>query len=178
MNQLPNILTFIRLGAAPLLALFIAIDGTNGALLSAGVFLIAALTDFFDGRMARAFNLESRIGRIMDPIADKILVVTALLVLVWADRIGGLNIIPVLVILWRDMLVAGLREFTAGEGGAVKVTKLAQIKTGVQMVALFVLMAAPAVSYAPFVWMGVTLLWIAAVLTIVSAVQYFRGKAT
>ncbi len=177
MNHLPNILTFIRLGAAPLLAMFIAMDGSNGALLSAGVFLIAALTDFFDGRAARAFNAESRLGRIMDPIADKILVVTALLVLVWADRIGGFNIIPILIILWRDMLVAGLREFTAGEGGTVKVTKLAQIKTGVQMVALFVLMIAPAVPYAPFIWIGIALLWIAAVLTIVSAIQYFRGKA-
>lgn len=176
MKNIPNILTFFRLGAAPLLALLIAIDGETGAIVSAVIFLLAGITDFFDGRIARAMNAESRMGRILDPIADKILVVTALVLLVWTDRLGGLHIIPVLIILWRDMLVAGLREFTAGEGGTVAVSNLARVKTGVQMVALFVLLLAPAIASAAVGWIGLGLLWVAAALTVASAYEYFREK--
>ncbi len=167
----------MRIGLTPVLVLFVAIGGPSGAWLSAGVFLVAALTDLIDGHAARALSAESRLGRIMDPIADKLLVVTAMIVLVWAGPLDGIHIIPVLIILWRDMLVAGLRELTASEGGAVHVSPLAQIKTGVQMVALFVLLIAPAIPFGPIHLIGLVLLWIAAALTVASAVEYFRSES-
>ena len=141
-TNLPNLLTLSRIVAIPLLALlfFIPGDGAKwGAML---LFAAAALTDFLDGYFARSRRQFSRLGRFLDPVADKLLVASALFLLVAFDNITGLTILPALVILCREILVSGLREFLAGLRVRVPVSRLAKWKTAIQMVAIGFLIVA------------------------------------
>ena len=140
---LPNTLTVIRLAAAPAFALsFVVFTRPTADIIAVFLFIFAALTDFFDGYFARLWKQESRFGAMLDPIADKAMVITALAVLIGLSGLNGYILIPATIILFREVFVSGLREFLGDQSKALQVTKLAKWKTTVQMVAIPVLLVA------------------------------------
>lgn len=139
---LPNLLTMFRLFAAPGVALvFIVLPRGTADWLALVLFVGAALTDWLDGALARAWNQTSKMGTMLDPIADKAMVVIALAALMHVSSLAPWILLPVIVILFREMFVSGLREFLGDVAGTLKVTRLAKWKTAVQMTAIAVLFA-------------------------------------
>jgi cardiolipin synthase len=184
--NLPNILTYGRILAVPLVVLCFFLEGrlqsSDFARWSAlFLFLAASVTDYFDGYLARAWQQTSNIGRMLDPIADKLLVSTCLLLLAAdTDRtIAGWSLWAAIIILCREILVSGLREYLAELKVSVPVTRLAKWKTTIQMFAIGFLLAGPAgdklLPYTTEV--GITLLWISAIVTLYTGYDYFRAGA-
>ncbi len=175
-STLPNILTFSRILAIPVvIGLLLFVDDPLGSWLAFSVYTYACITDFFDGYLARAWHMQSAFGRFLDPIADKLLVASILLGLVGIDRIYGLTVLPAAVILCREILVSGLREFLAEVQVSVPVTTLAKWKTTIQMLALGFLMVGPnGPDFGPLTTteVGIWGLWAAAVLTLVTGYDY------
>ncbi len=207
---LPNILTVLRLLAAPGVAIaFLYFTRPWADWFALVLFLSAALTDWFDGHIARTWKLESRFGAMLDPIADKAMVIIALLVIVGYSSMSPWLVLPATVIVFREVFVSGLREFLGSQAKLLSVTKIAKWKTTAQMVAIAVLFSRDIFLYhmvermegsggasvdavlsgvvpdtAGIVWLGqlrdvagvlgVTLLWIAAALTLISGWDYFR----
>ena len=180
--NIPNMLTYGRVIAVPLVAacLFAQVIYEGGLWLrwvALAIFAIAAITDYFDGYLARALSQQSAIGRMLDPIADKLLVGVVLLMLAADGTILGWSLWAAVIILSREILVSGLREFLAELRVSVPVTQLAKWKTTVQLVAVGFLIAGPAGDQVlPFVTQfGIGLLWIAALLTLYTGFDYFRA---
>lgn len=178
MFTLPNLLTLFRIGLIVPIALLFYVPQAWAVWLALVLYIIGAVTDYFDGYFARVLNQKSAFGRFLDPIADKLLVASVLLLLAGFGRIAGFWLIPALVIMLREVLVAGLREFLAPSGVVIHVSRLAKWKTTAQLVALGVLIAVPAVSpYIPFAQtMGHVFLLAAAILTGVTGWQYITGS--
>ena len=177
--SLPNILTYARMAAVPLVAGFLFWPREPWARWTAlAIFVAAAVTDFFDGYIARAWSQQSSLGRMLDPIADKLLVSAVILMLAANQTISGLTLWAAIVILCREILVSGLREYLAGLRVPMPVTAVAKWKTTVQMVALGVLIAGPAgEALAPgSIAIGVVLLWIAAILTLYTGWDYMKAS--
>ena len=174
MYNLPNILTISRIVVIPLIFLSIYFTSYFWAMLAAILFVIASITDYFDGYLARARNQTSAFGRLLDPIADKLLVATALVVILAKPDMYSLHIsiIPVFVILCREILVSGLREFLREVNVGLPVTKLAKWKTAFQMVALSMMMFREL--WIGWSYLGEFLLWVAAVLTFITGYQYYQ----
>lgn len=174
LKHIPNILTISRIGVIPIIILTFYFDDKKFAhQLGAGLFIFASVTDFFDGYLARKFNLQSDFGVIFDPIADKLLVGSVLLMLVKFDRA---QLLPCLLILAREFTVAGLREFLAQLRVSVPVSKMAKVKTTVQMIALALLLLGSTgsdISYMDII--GQAMLWIAAALTVITGYSYFKA---
>lgn len=176
--NVPNVLTYARIAAVPaLVACLMFIEGEAGRWAAFWLFVGAAITDWLDGYLARRLEQQSTLGRMLDPIADKLIVGAALIMLVHDRTIDGLSIWAAIVILCREILVSGLREFLAELNVKVHVTALAKWKTALQMVALALLIAGPAgdrvlpgVSTA-----GIALLWVAAVLTLWTGYDYLKA---
>lgn len=171
-KQVPNALTYSRIVVIPLFIAVFYWDKTIAPYLAGGLFLYASVTDFFDGYFARAWQATSSIGRFLDPIADKLLVATALLMLV---KEGRADVLPAIAIVCREILVSGLREFLAELRIGVPVSKLAKFKTTAQLIAIFLLLVSPALPawmYAQLV--GDILLWAAAVLTLLTGYIYLK----
>jgi cardiolipin synthase len=182
--SLPNLLTYGRILAVPALVLFFYLESTTGRWLSFAVFLAASVSDFLDGYLARAWKQQSAIGQILDPIADKLLVATALVLLVWSGTIGNWSLLAALVILAREISVSGLREFLASLRVSVPVSRLAKWKTTMQMVAIGFLLIGPAgdrlLRYylgdmGLFTYTGLLLLWVSALITLYTGYDYFRA---
>lgn len=182
--NIPNLLTYGRILAVPLIVLCFFIEGklqsSDFARWTALViFAIASITDFFDGYLARIWNQTSNIGRMLDPIADKLLVSTCLLLMAadTENTIAGWTLWAAITILCREILVSGLREYLAELKVSVPVTRIAKWKTTVQMLALAFLLAGPAGDKVlPYTTqIGIFLLWIAAILTIYTGYDYFRA---
>jgi cardiolipin synthase len=178
--SLPNILTYGRILAVPAVIACFALPGTptpTSRWVALAIFAAAAITDFFDGWLARVWNQQSALGRMLDPIADKLLVASCLLILVDARTIEGWSVIAAAIILCREILVSGLREFLAELRVSVPVTWLAKWKTTAQLVALGFLIVGPA-GEPVYPWTLVTghlLLWISALLTLYTGWDYFRS---
>ena len=177
--NLPNLLTYGRVVAVPLVVAFLFWSDQAWARWTAlAIYAAAAITAFFDGYLARAWSQQSSLGRMLDPIADKLLVAAALLALSADHTIVGASLWAAIVILCREILVSGLREYLAELRVPVPVTAVAKWKTGVQMVALGFLIAGPAgdavFPYATRI--GVGLLWVAAILTIYTGWDYMRAS--
>lgn len=179
---LPNILTYSRIAAVPIVvACMYAQSIGNGPLwlrwIALAVFIVAAVTDFLDGYYARIWNQQSAFGRMLDPIADKLLVASCLLMLAADETIKGWSLWAAIVILCREILVSGLREYLAALHVRVPVTQLAKWKTTVQLVALGFLIAGEAgESILPMtIPIGITLLWISALVTLYTGWDYFRS---
>jgi cardiolipin synthase len=178
MTDLPNILTLSRIGAIPVLVLLAAIGSPWADLLASILFAAAAVTDYLDGRLAREMVLLSDFGRMLDPIADKLLVGATLMALVGFGHLPGWGIYPAIVIMLREILVSGLREYLAEIRVGLPVTRLAKWKTGVQMLALGLLLLGEngarliGIGALPMAWIGGTLLWLAAALTLVTGWDY------
>lgn len=175
--SLPNLLTYARIALVPVLVATFFIAGDAGRWIALGIFVAASVTDFIDGYIARAWQQQSRLGAMLDPIADKLLVAAALLLLAANETIAGVSLFAAVIILSREILVSGLREFLATLQVSVPVTRLAKWKTAIQMTAIGVLLAGPAGDKVlPFVTeTGIVLLWIAAVLTLYTGYDYFRA---
>ncbi len=175
-TTLPNLLTLSRIGAIPLLIALFWVPSPTGNWLAMGVFAIAGLTDLLDGWLARRWQQVSALGRFLDPIADKLLVAAALLMMVSRDSIAGFTVLPAVVILCREIMVSGLREFLAELRVSLPVSKLAKWKTTVQMIAISVLLVGDAGPAAiPVRLIGEIGLWLAAALTMVTGYDYLRA---
>lgn len=184
LTSLPNLLTLSRILAIPGLVALLFFDAPLYRWLACGLFVLAAVTDYFDGYFARAMGQISAFGRFLDPVADKLFVAAALLMLVHAERVSELSVLAVLVILCREILVSGLREFLAGAAIGLPVTTLAKWKTGIQMVAIAVLIVGDAGNGVlnpllnltlPITVIGEALLWAAAGLTLITGYDYLRA---
>jgi cardiolipin synthase len=177
MLNLPNILTLFRIALVPVFALAFAMPGQTGKLIAFGVFCLAGISDALDGLAARKLGAYSDFGRMLDPIADKVLVAVALMMLVAQRAFDGYMLIPALVILSREILVSGLREFLAGVRVSVPVTSIAKAKTTIQMIAIGAMILGPAADH--IVHGALTLayvaLWVAAGLTVYTGYIYFRA---
>lgn len=176
--NLPNVLTVSRIVAIPLVCGLMAANTplTNG--LALALYVFACVTDFLDGYLARSWDQQSGFGRMLDPIADKLLVASLLLMLVGIDRLHGAAILPAGIILCREILVSGLREYLATLRVPLPVTRLSKWKTTVQMVALGVLIvgdSGPRLGDVTLTQVGVVGLWIAAVLTVYTGYDYLRA---
>jgi cardiolipin synthase len=176
LTSLPNLLTFSRIAVIPLVVATFYLPEAFSQWIACALFTAAGITDWLDGHFARRWKQQSELGRFLDPIADKLLVSAALFMLAASARISAAAIFPALVILSREILVSGLREYLAGLRVRVPVSKLAKWKTGIQMVAIGILLvgdAGPAVI--PVRAIGENLLWVAALLTIVTGYDYLRA---
>ena len=176
--NLPNLLTYGRMVAVPVVAgCLFAPDDARMRWLALAVFTVAGVTDFFDGYLARAWNQQSSLGRMLDPIADKLLVAASLLMLVADRTVTSWSIWAAIVILCREILVSGLREFLAELRVSVPVTKVAKWKTTAQLAAVGFLIAGPAgeAVLPGTVEVGLVLLWLAAVLTLYTGWDYMKA---
>lgn len=174
MKNLPNLLTLFRIVIVPLLIFFMFFPWHWAHWTALFLFVTAAITDFFDGHLARKHNVQSDLGALLDPIADKFLVLAALLMLIANGTLEGLNVLAAIIILGREILVAGLREFLASSAIKLPVTMLAKWKTTIQMVAIGFLIAGPAGNdvIPGAIWIGLFGLWVAAIITVVTGYQY------
>jgi cardiolipin synthase len=176
--SLPNILTYGRIAAVPVVVacLFWPTDFWV-RWIAFGAFVAAAITDYFDGYVARAWGQQSSLGRMLDPIADKLLVSACLLMLAADGTIRSWSLWAAIVILCREVLVSGLREFLAELRVSVPVTRLAKWKTTAQLIAVGFLLAGPAgeAVLPGTTAIGLFLLWISAVLTLYTGYDYFRS---
>jgi cardiolipin synthase len=180
-TDLPNLLTLSRIAAIPLLVVLAAIRDPWTDLAACAVFSVAAITDYFDGKLARERQQISAFGRMLDPIADKLLVAAALMLLAGMGRLSDFGLFPAIVIMLREILVSGLREYLAGLAVGLPVTKLAKWKTGFQMGALGTLLAGDSaaavlgISFLPVSLIGELMLWAAAVLTMITGWDYLQA---
>lgn len=177
-TSLPNILTYGRIAAVPVLVGVLFFGQTDfSRLLAFVIFVTACFTDWLDGYLARIWQQQSNLGRMLDPIADKLLVGATLLMLVYLGIVSGWSIWAAVIILSREILVSGLREFLAELNVKVHVTQLAKWKTTFQFIALAMLLVGPAME--PLVPgianAGLVILWIAALLTLFTGYDYLKA---
>ncbi len=180
-TDLPNLLTLSRIAAIPVLVLLVYLRQPWGDFAACVVFSAAAITDYFDGKLARDRKQTSDFGRMLDPIADKLLVGAALMLLTGMGRLSDFGLLPAIVILLREILVSGLREYLAGLSVGLPVTRLAKWKTGFQMGALGTLLAGDTaasvlhLSFLPVSMIGELMRWTAAVLTMITGWDYLTA---
>lgn len=174
MYNLPNLLTISRIVVIPVIFMAIYIHSALWSIFAGVLFVLASITDYLDGYFARSRNQNSVLGRLLDPIADKLLVVSALLIIVANRMVNPITYIPVIIIMCREVLVSGLREFLAEFRVGMPVTRLAKWKTGFQMVAIAMILLQNLYFIGEVVGVvGEVLLWVAGILTFVTGYQYF-----
>jgi cardiolipin synthase (CMP-forming) len=175
--SLPNILTYGRIAVVPAVAGLLMWGGDRARWVAVALFVAAAITDFFDGYLARLWHQQSSLGRMLDPIADKVLVAVVLLVLAADGILFGGHIWAAIIIISREVLVSGLREYLGSLRVSVPVTRIAKYKTTVQLVGVGFLIAGPAGDkIMPGVtYIGIAGLWLAAALTLYTGYDYFRA---
>jgi cardiolipin synthase (CMP-forming) len=176
--NVPNMLTYGRIAAAPLVGATYYIPGNWGPWIAFTIFVVASVTDYFDGYLARAWQQQSALGRMLDPIADKLLVSVAILVLAVDGMFDGTSFWAAVIILMREIFVSGLREFLAELRVSVPVTRLAKWKTTMQLIAVAALLIAPALQGARqgfIINLGLTFFWATAVVTLYTGYDYFRA---
>jgi CDP-diacylglycerol---glycerol-3-phosphate 3-phosphatidyltransferase len=179
LTTLPNLLTLSRILAVPILVGTFYLPQPWAPWVACVLFSAAGITDWLDGHFARRWKQQTDFGRFLDPIADKLVVAAALFMLVATGRVGGLTILPALVILMREILVSGLREHLAGLHVGVPVSRLAKWRTGLQMVAIGVLLVGDAgPDFIPVRMIGEGMLWIAAALTLLTGYDYLHAGLT
>lgn len=172
-KNLPNYLTIARIATIPIIVLIFYINSSFARKIGALLFILASITDFFDGYIARKYNLVTSFGKMFDPIADKLLVGCVIIMLL---KKGDVDEIPCLLILAREFLVSGLREFLALVKVSVPVSTLAKTKTFLQMFALSILvLGSKGSNIACLDLIGEIILWIAAFLTIITGYSYFKA---
>jgi cardiolipin synthase (CMP-forming) len=176
--SVPNLLTYGRIAAIPAVVALLFWPREDWVRwIALGIYVVAAITDYFDGYLARAWHQQSAIGRMLDPIADKLLVAACLLMLVADETIAGWSLWAAIVILCREILVSGLREFLAELKVSVPVSRVAKWKTVLQLVSVGFLIAGPAgeTVLPGTITIGIVLLWVAAALTIYTGWDYFNS---
>ncbi len=180
--KIPNILTIGRIILVPIFILTFYLPGALGDWIPFFIFVLASFTDFLDGLLARLYKEESKLGELLDPIADKIIIASALVLLVMDATIVNYEVIAAIIILIREILISGLREFLARAQVSVPVTSLAKFKTFLQMFAIAILLTGESgnkvVNFGDYNAhsIGIILLWVAAFLTIYTGYDYVRKK--
>ncbi|MDB2486452.1 CDP-diacylglycerol--glycerol-3-phosphate 3-phosphatidyltransferase [Pelagibacteraceae bacterium] len=180
LKKIPNILTIGRIIIVPFFVLAFYLPGFYGDLTACVLFVIASFTDFLDGMLARMMGEESKLGELLDPIADKIIVATALILLVMSGTIKHYEVIAAIIILTREILISGLREFLARGQIKLPVTNLAKLKTFLQMVAIALLLTGETgnkiLNFQNYnaQTIGIILLWLSAFLTLYTGYEYLR----
>ena len=178
--KIPNILTIGRIIIVPIFVLTFFIPGFFGDLIPFFLFAIASFTDYLDGLLARIFKEESKLGELLDPIADKILVAAALILLVMNGTIKNYEVIAAIIILTREILISGLREFLAKGQITMQVTSLSKLKTFIQMISIAILLTGESgnklINFQDYnaQTIGIILLWLSAVLTLFTGYDYMR----
>ena len=178
--KIPNILTIGRIILVPIFVITFYIPGFLGDLIPFFIFVLASFTDFLDGLLARLYKEESKLGELLDPIADKIIVASALILLVMDDTLKDFEILAAIIIMTREILISGLREFLAKVRVAMPVTSLAKFKTFIQMFAIATLLTGNSgnqlLNFGDYNAhsIGVVLLWLAAFLTLYTGYDYVR----
>ena len=178
--KIPNILTIGRIIIVPVFVLTFFIPGFFGDLIPFFLFLLASFTDYLDGLLARLFKEESRLGELLDPIADKIIVAAALILLVMNGTIKNYEVIAAIIILTREILISGLREFLATTSVSIQVTSLSKLKTLLQMLAIAILLTGESgnkiINFQDYnaQTIGIILLWLSAFLTLYTGYDYVR----
>ena len=180
--KIPNILTIGRIILVPIFIGTYYLHGAMGDWIPFFIFVLASFTDFLDGLLARLYKEESKLGELLDPVADKIIVASALILLVMDNTIEGYEVIAAIVILIREILISGLREFLAKAQVSIPVTSLAKFKTFLQMFAIAILLTGESgnilINFGDYNanTIGIIFLWIAAFLTIYTGYDYVRRK--
>ena len=180
LRKIPNILTIGRIIIVPFFVLAFYLPGFYGDLTAFALFVVASFTDFLDGMLARMMGEESKLGELLDPIADKIIVATALILLVMSGTIRHYEVIAAIIILTREILISGLREFLARGQIKLPVTNLAKLKTFLQMLAIALLLTGETgnkiLNFQDFnaQTIGIILLWLSAFLTLYTGYEYIR----
>ena len=175
--KIPNILTIGRILVAPILIVVFYFPGELSDWLACIIFVIAAFTDYLDGFFARLYKLQSKFGELLDPIADKVLVSTALALLIMSQTIKGPHVVAAIIIITREILISGLREFLAKAQVYIPVTNLSKGKTVIQMIAISILLAGSTGDQFLFnygIQLGTYLLWMSAILTLWTGYAYLR----
>ena len=179
-KKIPNILTIGRIIIVPFFVLAFYLPGFYGDLTALILFIIASFTDFLDGMLARILGEESKLGELLDPIADKIIVAAALILLVMDGTIRHYEVIAAIIILTREILISGLREFLAKGKIKMPVSNLAKLKTVLQMVSIGLLLSGDTgnkiINFQDYnaQTIGIVLLWLSAVLTLFTGYDYMR----
>ena len=178
--KIPNILTIGRIIIVPIFVLTFFIPGLFGDLIPFFLFAIASFTDYLDGLLARMFKEESKLGELLDPIADKILIAAALILLVMNGTIKNYEVIAAIIILTREILISGLREFLAKGSVSMEVTSLSKLKTFLQMLSIAILLTGESgnklINFQDYnaQTIGIILLWLSAFLTLYTGYDYLR----
>ena len=178
--KIPNILTIGRIIIVPIFVLTFFIPGLFGDLIPFFLFALASFTDYLDGLLARMFKEESKLGELLDPIADKILIAAALILLVMNGTIKNYEVIAAIIILTREILISGLREFLARGRIAMQFTSLSKLKTFIQMVSIAILLTGESgnkiINFQDYnaQTIGIILLWLSAFLTLYTGYDYLR----
>jgi cardiolipin synthase (CMP-forming) len=178
--QIPNILTIGRIIIVPIFVLTFFIPGFFGDLIPFFLFVFASFTDYLDGLLARLFKEESKLGELLDPIADKILIAAALILLVMNSTIKNYEVIAAIIILTREILISGLREFLAKGSITMQVTSLSKLKTFIQMISIAILLTGESgnkvINFQDYnaQTIGIILLWFSAFLTLYTGYDYLR----
>ena len=179
MNNFPNILTFFRIFSLPVLILMILSSDQEFNFYGVLLFIVISASDFFDGYLARKMSTESSFGKMLDPIADKLFIITVIICLMINSTIEHLSLIPGFLIIFREIFVSGLREYysSANSNIAINVSSLGKIKTTIQMLSLFLMLVASlSLQFSALLMnIGIIALWIAMVLSIVSGYQYYKA---
>ena len=180
LKKIPNILTIGRIIIVPFFVLAFYLPGFYGDLTACVLFVIASFTDFLDGMLARMMGEESKLGELLDPIADKIIVATALILLVMSGTIRHYEVVAAIIILTREILISGLREFLAKGQIKLPVSNLAKLKTFLQMVSITLLLTGETgnkiLNFQNYnaQTIGIILLWLSAFLTLYTGYEYLR----
>jgi cardiolipin synthase (CMP-forming) len=179
-KKIPNILTIGRIIIVPFFVIAFYLPGFYGDLTAFTLFMVASFTDFLDGMLARMLGEESKLGELLDPIADKIIVATALILLVMDGTIRHYEVIAAIIILTREILISGLREFLAKGQVKLPVSNLAKLKTFLQMIAIGLLLTGETgnkiLNFQNYnaQTIGIILLWLSAFLTLYTGYEYLR----
>jgi len=180
LKKIPNILTIGRILIVPFFVLAFYLPGFYGDLTALILFIVASFTDFLDGMLARLLGEESRLGELLDPIADKIIIASALILLVMDGTIKNYEVIAAIIILTREILISGLREFLAEGKIKLPVSGLAKLKTVLQMVSIALLLSGETgnkiINFQDYnaQTIGIVLLWLSAALTLFTGYDYMR----
>ena len=179
MKNLPNILTIFRIISLPVLILMILSSDQKFNFYAVLLFIAISASDFFDGYLARKMSIESSFGKMLDPIADKLFIITVIICLMINGTITYTSLIPGFLIIFREIFVSGLREYysSANSSVAINVSSLGKIKTAIQMLSLFfILIASLSLQFSTLLMnIGIIALWIAMVLSIISGYQYYKA---
>ena len=178
MSKLPNFLTLLRIFLLPLLIYLIIDSNSSFNLAILILFIVIALSDYFDGVIARKTNSTSEFGKMLDPIADKLFVVLLIITFIYNDYINEINLISAYLIIFREIFISGLREYASNlpEVKKIDVSILGKYKTAFQILSLFlILIGSIYLDLQPLLNIGIYLLWLSTIITLISAYQYYKS---